>query len=73
MNKLIDSLISSRDQLTLQIMTARYDTGDMHLHDVLCKARDDMDSIIDRVKHDGTFPFHWDNSAKWIPAGSISI
>ena len=49
MQKLIDSLISSRDQLTLQIMIARFDDGDMDLHNALCKSRDDLDVIITNI------------------------
>ncbi len=49
MQKLIDSLISSRDQLTLQIMIARFDDGDMKLHTSLCKSRDDLDIIITNI------------------------
>jgi hypothetical protein len=75
MQKLIDSLISSRDQLTLQIMIARFDDGDMDLHNALCKSRHDLDIIIDSVKQDSMFPFnsHWDDGRKWQPAGNISI
>ena len=74
MQKLINSLISSRDQLTLLIMIARFDDGDMDLHNALCKSRDDLDVIIDRVKQDSMFPFNsqWDADRKWQAAGSIS-
>jgi hypothetical protein len=75
MQKLIDSLISSRDQLTLQIMKAKHDDCDMDLHDKLCKSRCDLDIIIDSVKQGSMFPFNsnWDAGRKWQPAGNISI
>jgi len=50
MDKLINSLVSSRDQLTIQIMTARYDDCDMNLHDALCLYRINLDGIIDGIK-----------------------
>ena len=55
-------------------MIARFDDGDMDLHNALCKSRDDLDVIIDRVKQDSMFPFNsqWDADRKWQAAGSIS-
>jgi len=70
MQKLIDSLTLSRDQLTIQIMHAD-DGGYLQLKDVLFTARNDIDDIIDRVKHDTVFPFCMDrlDAATWQPAG----
>ena len=55
-------------------MIARFDDDDMDLHNALCKSRDDLDVIIDRVKQDSMFPFNsqWDADRKWQPAGNIS-
>ena len=70
MQKLIDSLTLSRDQLTIQIMKAD-DNGYAQLKDVLCTARDDVDDLLDRVKHDTAFPFCMVrlDAATWQSAG----
>tara|TARA_R110002072_G_scaffold24428_1_gene83176 strand:- start:382 stop:609 length:228 start_codon:yes stop_codon:yes gene_type:complete len=75
MEKLIELLNLSKQQLTLQIMLAEICDGDMDLHDTLCKSRHDLDIIIDRVKQDSMFPFNsnWDAGREWQPAGSINI
>ena len=46
MQKLIDLLMASRDQLNIQIMLAEICDGDMKLYDTLCKQRNDLNSVI---------------------------